>query len=80
VKRRPEWKQANPKMQLTAVLAAIEGTCSNLCHGVYGDTRLEDIYERLQDLFRQAHELNSTNSHSWDSFLALADPKPLSGI
>jgi hypothetical protein len=74
MKRRPEWKQPNPKMQLTAVLAAIEGTCSNLCHGVYADTRLDDIYQRCQDLFRQAHELNSANCHSWDSFEALATP------
>jgi hypothetical protein len=72
--RRPEWRQPNPQMQLIAVLAALEGTTSNLLNGVYGPERLADIKERCADLYEQVRELNSVNCRSWESFQIFKQP------
>lgn len=72
MKRRSEWKQPNPRMQLTTVLAAIEGNLSNVCEGRIPPERLPEIQLRCSKFFRWAHELNAANCGSWDSFEALA--------
>ena len=55
--RRPHWKQDSPKMQVTAVLASIEGWLHNGKEGVSTPERvLKQITPMLADL-RELHQI-----------------------
>lgn len=60
--RRPEWKQANPRDQLVAVLMAAEGWADNI---VANKSSIAKQTQRIHDLFEQAHELINMLDGSW---------------
>lgn len=63
--RRPEWKQANPKDQLIAVLAAAAGFASNLSAGIYKKADIAEKSQRLEELLEQAVELTAMVNGRW---------------
>lgn len=60
-----EWRQANPRDQLVAVIGATWGHISNIEEGIYKPEKLPEIYRRLDDLFEQMNELTKMVSGEW---------------
>lgn len=63
--RRKEWKQANPKDQLVAVLAAAAGFVSNISAGVYSKKNLSAKLTSVENLLEQAVELTDMVDGRW---------------
>ncbi len=66
--RRAEWRQANPRDQLIAVIGAARGLADNIAEKLYPTPdKLEEATGRLDDLLEQALVLASMVEGSWPS-------------
>ena len=63
--RRPEWKQANPRDQITVILMAAQWHLENISSGITPPEALQERCGRVKELLSQAQELTKMVSGEW---------------